>query len=56
MKDKIYGIIMGVVIAVCAYHVYFVYTLKKTVNVHQATLTQIVNLINESQKKTTPAQ
>ena len=56
MKDKIYGIIMGVLIAVCAYHIYFVYSMNKTVKVHQVTLEKIVALINETQKKVTPVQ
>lgn len=48
MKDKIIGAIIGICVAVTAFHVYFLYSLYKQVSVQGNTLAQIVQFINQS--------
>lgn len=57
MKDKITGIVIGLLIALCLFLGYSLYSLNKTVATDHSVLTQIVSLINQSEKaqQATPA-
>ena len=50
MKDQITGIIIGLLIALCLFLGYCLYSMNKVVNADHSVLAQIVALINQSQK------
>ena len=54
MKTHISGIIIGILIAALAYHIYIVYQMKKVIVVHTQQISEIVNFINANITQPTP--